>query len=139
MAAITATPSQIALVFPSRARVRDVVLAEAVTAGQSIYQANTGKYGLADANAAGKEQFRGVALSKGAAGQTITICEEGEVAGYDLSGVAYDGAVFLSDTAGGLDSAASATKTVRCGRVVALTDPELTKVVYIKAEPTAAW
>ena len=40
------------------------------TAGQAVYVLTTGKCGVADANAAGKQQFRGIALNGAAAGQS---------------------------------------------------------------------
>ena len=62
MADITVTAAKVALVFPEQSEVYNVKLAEAVTKGQALYQTTSGTYGLADANAAGKQQFRGIAL-----------------------------------------------------------------------------
>jgi hypothetical protein len=111
-----------------------VIANEAVTAGQAAYLASTGKYGVADANASGKEQFRGIFLGAAAAGQQVDLFVRGYIYGFTISGLAYDALVYLSDTAGALADAAG-SMTVRCGRVVPLTDSSLTKVLYIDALP----
>src|SRR5512139_50485 len=137
MADITVTAAKVALVRPLESDVVNVKLAEAATAGQALYQTTSGTFGLADANGAGKQQFRGIALQAGAAGQVISMCRRGELYGFTLSGN-YDTLLYLSDTAGALADAAG-TMTVDCGRVVAETDKDLTKVAYICADWLRAW
>ena len=134
MADISVTAAQVGLVFPERAEVYTFVAAETITAGQAVYLNSSGKVGLADANTSGKEQFRGIALNGGGAGQSISVLKAGHVYGFDLSGMAYDAIAYLSDTAGSLADAASATKTVYAGRVVPMSDSDLTKVLYIDAD-----
>lgn len=116
-----------------------MIAAEAITAGQPVYQTSAGKAGVADANASGKQQVRGIALYDAAAGEAVSVLRRGYIAGYDLSGVSYDGAVYLSDTAGKLADAAG-TMTVNVGRVEApLCDPDLTKVLFVGGEHLRAW
>lgn len=140
MADLTLTAAQIAPVFPQKATIISGVLSETVTVGQAVYLvASTGKWGLADANAAGKQQFRGIALGGGGANQAISILKEGHVYGYSLSGMNYDDIAYLSDTAGALADAAG-TMEVVTGRVVPLTDQgNLTKVLYVDANWRTQW
>lgn len=137
MADIALTAAQISLVDPDEAEVFSGIAGEAVTAGQALYLASTGKYGVADANAAGKQQFRGIALNAAAANQAISILKCGKVYGYTLS-QAYDAAIFLSDTAGAFADAAG-TMTVNCARVAPLSDNSLTKVLHIAADWLRTW
>jgi hypothetical protein len=112
-----------------------VVLAEAVTAGDALYQTSSGTYGIADANAAGKQQFRGIALKTGAAGQVIGMLKKGLCDGFTLAGNP-DTSVYLSDTAGKLADAAG-TMTVNVGRVFQRTDG--VKVLYVDADWLRTW
>jgi hypothetical protein len=116
MAAIAVTAANVRPVYPGTAIIRSRKLAVAVTAGQALYLTTAGKAGLCDANAAGAEQFAGIALEPGAIGDTISVIEMGEVAGFtftqDVGALIYQG-----DTAGELADAASATKTVAVGKV----------------------
>jgi hypothetical protein len=136
MTAITVTAAKVAVVFPKDAEIYNVVLAEAVTAGQALYQTTSGTYGIADANAAGKQQFRGVALEAANAGEGISMLKRGILAGYTLG--TYDDEVYLSDTAGAFDTA-EGTLSVKCGRVMGLADPDLTEVLYVEADWLREW
>jgi hypothetical protein len=138
MADIALTAAKIGLVFPDKAEVTDMIATEAITAGQAVYQLTTGKCGVADANAAGKQQFRGIALNGGGAGQAISVLIRGHVYGFTISGLNADAIAYLSDTAGALADAAG-TMTVICGRVTSLTDSGLTKVLYICADWLRSW
>ncbi len=138
MADLTIGSNGISLVFSNEADIRDIKAAEAITAGQPIYVTTAGKAGVADANAAGKQQFRGIALKGVAAGEICPVLVKGYLSGYGLSGVAYDGAVYLSDTAGSLADGAG-TMTVICGRVTSLADADLTKILFVNADWLRAW
>lgn len=138
MADLTIGSNGISLVQADKAEIVDVIAVEAITAGQPVYITTAGKAGIADANASGKQQFRGIALKDTGAGKACPVLKKGFLAGYALSGVAYNGAVYLSDTAGSLADAAG-TMTVNCGRVVAKTDPDLTKILYVEADWLRAW
>ena len=112
----------------------DMIAAVTITNGQAVRQNTSGKAALADANAgSGAEKFRGLALTKVGASQGVSVLKRGHVYGFDLSSLAYDALVYLSDTAGALADAPSTTSSVPVGRVVALSDSNLTKVLYIDA------
>jgi len=133
MADVTVTATRIAPVFPDEAEIFDMVAAAAITAGQAIYQDSNGKAAVADANAgSSKEKFRGIALNAAGIGQAVSVLKKGHIYGFTLSG-AYDSLVYLSDTAGALADAPSTTNSVPVGRVVALSDSSLTKILYIDA------
>jgi len=138
MADITVTAGKVGAVFPTKADIHDRIAAETITKGQALYIASDGKVGLADANAAGKQQFRGIALNGGGAGQAISVLERGHIAGYDLSGLNADALVYLSDTAGALADGAG-TMEVPVGRVVCLSDANLTKVIFIDTSWLTNW
>lgn len=139
MADIALTAAQIAPVENVSREVFTFIAGETITAGQAVYFiAASGKVGVADANAAGKQQFRGIALNGGGAGQAIDVLSRGMVYGYTISGLNADAIVYLSDTAGALADGAG-TMTVNCGRVVRLSDASNTKVLWISADWLRAW
>lgn len=135
MADITVTTAQVGRVFPQQDQVISVKLAETVTVGAPAYQTTSGTFGLADANAAGKQQFRGVFLEGGAAGDIVPLLKQGYLYGYTLGTI--ETPVYLSDTVGSFGDAAG-TMTVVCGRVCTLPDGS-TKVLYIEARWTHIW
>ncbi len=134
MADIALTAARIAVVFPEQAEIYDMIAAVALTKGQAVYQNSSGKAAVADANAgSGAEDFLGIALNAAGAGGAVSILKRGHVAGFTIS-QAYDAPIYLSDTAGALADAPSATNPIPVGRVVPLTDgPTLTKVLYVNA------
>lgn len=139
MADIALTAAQIGLVFPEKAEVFDFIAAATITAGQVVYLDSNGKAGVADANDSGKEQARGIALNGGGAGQAISVLKRGHVYGFTISSMAYDALAYLSNTAGALADAAG-TMTVRCGRVVSLSDgTTLTKVLHADFDWRSNW
>ncbi len=116
MADITRTKEQVAIVYPGFPnKINNGIAGVAIEAGQPVYVASTGKYGVADANAAAADQFRGIALTTVGAGQPISVLEEGCLYGFTLAG-AHDSAVFVSDTAGELADAAG-TASLQVGLV----------------------
>lgn len=129
MADIALTAAEIKVVFPSRAETYDFVAAVAVTKGQLVYLNTSGLVALADANAAGAQQAIGIALTKAAAGEAVTVLKQGHIAGFTIT-QNYGVPLYLSDTAGAMADAAG-TMTVPVGRVVGLSDkPNYTKVFY---------
>jgi hypothetical protein len=139
MAAVAKTIAQIALVDPLKATVKSYIANEAIDAGEAVYiVAASGNAALADANAAGLEQFRGIALNSVGVGQAVDVVEDGEVAGFTLTGN-YDTLIYVGDTPGGLDTVASTTKTVVAGRVVPLADKDQTKVLRVFVQREADW
>ena len=137
MTAVALTAARISCPDPLKCTIRSYIATETITAGQAVYFLTTGKVGVADANASGKQQFRGIALTGGAAGTAIDVLHDGEVAGFTLTGNG-DTFVYLSDTAGGLDTSAG-TMTVPCGRVVCRSDKDLTKVLRVFTQWEADW
>ncbi len=115
-------------VFAETAEIRDFREAETLAVGDVVYVTSAGKVAKADANAAGKQQARGIVVSK--IGTTVSVMKKGYLGGFDLSGLAYDAQVFLSDTAGSLADAAG-TLSVPCGRVSCFTNPTLEKILYV--------
>lgn len=136
MSDITVTAAKVAVVFPEEAEIYNVKMYAAVTAGQALYQRTDGTYDLANANAAGKQQFRGVALEGANAGEGISMLKRGILAGYTLA--TYDDEVYLSDTSGAF-STTMGTLLVKCGRVMGLADPSLTEVLYVEADWLREW
>ena len=109
-----------------RTHIRTQLAAPAgVTLGQAVMlDPATGKVGLASAASTASSGFRGIVSSApfGFVGAlTADVLESGYVAGFDLSGLAYDAPVYLSDTPGMLSSTPG-TNRVAVGRVVSLTD-----------------
>lgn len=117
MVDLTVTAAQVGLVNPEKAETFMVCLAETVTAGQPIFFDSNGKAQLADANAAGEQQARGLTLAAGAAGQVISALKRGLVEGFTLTSQSYDDPIFISDTVGVLADAAG-TLSVPVGLVV---------------------
>jgi hypothetical protein len=134
MTAITLTASQISAVDPIKATIRNYITGVAVTRGVPVYiVGSTGKLAIADGNGSGTKQFRGITLDAGGIGAGIRVLEYGDVYGYDLSGLDYDAVVYISDTAGSLDTAAG-TVTVIVGRVAPMSDQALTKVLRVQTQ-----
>lgn len=107
---------------PRNAIIYDGLAGETITTGQLVYLASTGKYGVADANVAGKQQARGIALNDAGTGRPgLSILVKGTVAGFTTNMPAYDALVYVSDTAGALGTAAG-TLPGPVGRVIAVPD-----------------
>lgn len=139
MSDIALTAVQVAPVYPATADIISVTLAEAVTQGQILYQLTAGTFGIADANASGKQQARGVALAAGGAGQTISMLRKGECYGFTVSSMNADAIVYLSDTAGALADAAG-TMTVNCGRITVVPQSgSAVKVIFFNFDWLRAW
>jgi hypothetical protein len=129
MADLALTAAQIAAVDPNTAVIYSIICAETITAGQSLFIDTDGKAQLADANVAGEQQTRYLALEGGSAGYAINALRRGRVYGFTLTSQAYDAPIFQSDTTGALADAAG-TLEVPVGIVVGLTDgTTITKVL----------
>jgi len=142
MAVLAKTTAYISLLDPLKCKIKSYIAHEDIVAGQAIYSVTaSGKAGLATAAAANNlAQFRGIALKSANAGYAVDVVEEGEIAGFTLAGVLdYDAPVYLSDTAGSLDTGAGSV-TVPVGTVSSLTDgPTLTKVLNIQVARHHIW
>jgi hypothetical protein len=142
MADLTVTAARIAPVNETQYVAKTYIAGAAITAGQPVYLATTGKVSPARANATGTiNGYVGIALNGGAAGDAIEVIKSGSVYGYDLSGMAYGAKVYVSSaTAGALqDTIVTGTGNfvVATGVVVPMSDPSLTKVLWV-AVPMAS-
>lgn len=136
---IAVTPTKVGVAF-SDARIRNALAGVALNGGTPIYYDTNGVAQIADAATATKAQFAGIAIptkSSGysaGVGQAAEIVEEGEVEGFDLSGLAYWAPVYLSDTSGRLSTVAG-TKSIIVGRVKPTSERDSSgnprKVLYI--------
>lgn len=133
MAAIALTADQVALVDPLKATVKDYIAGATITKGQVVAMDTDGTIDPADASAGGGylfEQVVGIALNGGGAGQAISVVSVGEVYGFTVSGMNSGDLVYVSDTAGSLDTAAG-TVTVIVGRISPMTDKDVTEVIRL--------
>jgi hypothetical protein len=137
-----ATPASAVFVKGSLTRIRSQLTGTAgILPSQAVYTDPTvGRIFATTSLTAGKYAFRGISVNLAVAGAgpgiAVDIVEEGYVAGYDLSALAYDAPVYLSDTPGNIGTAAG-TNSVTIGRVVALTDKDPvtglpSKILYIR-------
>lgn len=136
MSDLTLTAAKIAPVFPEKAQIFDMLSNVAVTLGQAVHQAATGVVAVSDATTSGDtDLFDGLVV--GVQGKGVSVLTEGHVFGFDVSAVAVGTILYLSETAGALaDAAPAGTGTaIKVGKVVALSDPTPTRVVYIRGFP----
>ena len=136
MADITATPVQVAMVNETGPEIRTYIAQVNINAGQAVYVNASGKLALAQANSVASAAFAGTALRTVFSGQAVSVLQRGSVYGFDLSGVAYNGPVYLSAVTPGAFATAPATGTgnvvVTVGRVLPLSDaPTFTKVLFV--------
>ena len=129
MADIVVVNTAIGVLFPLKAEIHTWIAAVALTAGQAVYQDSSGEADLADASVAGTAEFRGIALQDAGAGQAVNVLKKGHVEGFTIA-QAYDAQLFVSNTAGAVADAAGVVTTA-IGRVVALSDKDRTKVLFI--------
>lgn len=91
---------------------------ESMTPGQAArLDTSNGKFTKSNGTNAAEARMLGVLASKDGAGAAGTVVRKGILDGYDLSGLNYDAAVYLSDTDGALADAAG-TVSVVVGRVI---------------------
>jgi len=133
---IVVVAAEVAVVFPEQAEIYNGVAAVALTKGLALYQTTAGTFGIAQADTAAQQQFRGVSLEAVNAGEGFSYLKRGILAGYTLG--TYDDEVYLSDTAGAFADDIG-TLTVKCGRVMSLADPDLTEVLYVEADWLREW
>lgn len=109
-----------------------------ITQSQSFYlDPTTGTILPTNAGAAGTAAARGIALNTAGAGSAVDGLENGYVGGFDVSALAFDAVVYLSNTAGKLSTTAGTTSAI-VGRVAALTDRDPvtgkpSKVLYFRS------
>ena len=101
--------------------------AEVCSPGQAVrLDTSTGKWTKSNGSSAGEARIYGLVVGGVAnvAGMPVTAIRQGVIDGYDLSGLAYDAPVYLSDTDGALADAAG-TVSVVVGRVIPATSQAL--------------
>lgn len=131
MADLNILPTGISPVWPEQAEIKSYKAAADLSAGNLLYVDASGKVGKADGNGPSpKNRFRGIALQSAKAGQTLDVLVAGYIQGYDVSGLAYDTAVYVSDSAGALADTAGTTSLL-VGRVVPMNDPGKSKILRI--------
>ncbi len=143
MTDITVTAAQVAPVFSrfGKAEIYDAIASVTITAGQAVYiVAASGQLALADATTGGAQllQYRGIALNGGGAGQAISFIMHGAVYGFTLSGMNYDAIVYLSNNAGNLADTTDGDVNIECGRVMAMSDADATRVLFVDVDMAAA-
>lgn len=134
MADVALTAAQVAVVHPEEAEVYSYIAAAAVTRGQAVYELAAGGVGPADATTAdGKLAFTGIALRTAAIGEAVPVLVRGMVYGFTVGSINCGTVLYLSETAGALaDGTPAGTGTaVKVGRVTSLSDPSMTRVVWI--------
>lgn len=98
---------------------------EAIVAGQAVrLDVANGKFTLANGTVVAEARIYGVAVKTVAAGQAVTAIRKGVLDGIDVSGMAYDAPIYLSDTDGTLANTAGTVSTV-VGRVIPATSTTL--------------
>lgn len=114
--------ADIALVTANRVKVvepliqRTLPAAEAIVAGAAVRIDTAGKFTNAKGTDATEARAYGIATKTVGAGEGLTAVKRGIMDGWDLSGLAYDAPVYLSDTDGRLADSAG-TVSVIVGRV----------------------
>ena len=114
-----------------------------IQAGQAFYVTAGGLILPTSTAAGGQYQWRGIALNSAGYRQAVDGLIEGYCGSFDLSAVAFDSAIYLSDTAGAL-ATAQGTNLVIAGRVCPSSDIDPgtwapSKLLYVKAEMTKNW
>lgn len=90
-----------------------------LTAGEVvIIDPTTGKLTAARGTTAPLARAYGITLRAVKAGYGVTVVRNGILDGFDLSALAYDAPLYLSDTAGGILATAAGTVSLVVGRVV---------------------
>lgn len=99
--------------------------AEAIIAGAPVrLDTTSGRWTNANGTTAPEARVWGVATRTVIAGEALTAVRSGVMDGWDLTALAYDANVFVSDTDGKLDTAAGTVSTV-VGRVIPATSTPL--------------
>lgn len=122
--------------------VRQTTLAagEDITAGAPLTINSTGKFVNSDANgAAPLNTCKAISTRTVKSGQSVTGIQEGDMDGWDLSGLAYGALVYVSDTVGRIGSG-SGTASLPLGYVKPATGNPITsshdKVLHVNVPNT---
>lgn len=96
---------------------RTLPCAAAITAGNVVYIDSNGKWAKADADATATSRTLHVATRTAAAGEGLTAISLGIMDGFNLDALAFGDPVYLSGTAGGLDTAPGTVDSAVIGYV----------------------
>jgi hypothetical protein len=129
MSAVTNTPASIAPVNTLFEK-RTLIAGADITAGQPIQWDTNGKWILAKSDTAPHSANVYIALHSVKAGQALEGLRNGDVYGFDLSGLAYQASVFLADD--GSYATTAGTVSVAIGVVAPTSDGSKTKVLFVK-------
>lgn len=133
MTAIAINTDRVAPVFTDRSEIYAFIAGEAIERGDPVFiQTTTGKAFKSLAAAAGTAAFAGYSLHKAGAGQAIDVLKRGHMYGLTLDALNAGARTYVGNT-GGSDTAAG-TVSVATGTVIQLSDPGLTKVLYVDAD-----
>ncbi len=88
-----------------------------VRAGAAVRIDVNGKFVEADGTTAGNADIYGIAIRRAVVGQAVTAIKRGILGGFDFTSQAFNGDIFVSDTAGSLGDAAG-TSSKKVGKVV---------------------
>lgn len=129
MAAVTKTAAKIA---PAQTKFekRTLVAGADLTAGDPIQFDTNGKWILAKADSASHAANLYVALSTVKSGQALEGLRQGDMYGFDLSGLAYGASVYLADD--GTYATTAGTVSTVVGVVAPTSDGTKTKVLFVK-------
>ena len=122
--------ADLALVSSGKVRVVESVIqmtlvaAETITAGEAVRIDTAGKFTGSNGTTTTENRIYGIAKVSVAAGRPVTAIRKGVLDGFDVSGMAYDAIVYLSDTDGTLATSAGTVSTI-VGRVIPANSPVL--------------
>lgn len=123
--------NEIALTTADRVEVVESIIqmtlptAEDISAGMGVrLDTTSGKWTKANGSSAAEARAWGVATRTAKSGMALTAIRKGVMDGWDLSAMAYDDPVYLSDTDGRLSTVAGTTSVVM-GRVIPATSTSL--------------
>ena len=106
--------------------------AEAVVAGAPVrLDTTSGKFTNANGSSAGEARAYGIATRTVVANEPLTAVAVGVVDGLDVSALAFDAALYLSNTDGRIADAAGTVSTI-VGRVIPATGANLSASAYDK-------
>jgi len=109
-------------------------LGETLVAGDAVRWDTNGKFTGSNATDATEGNFVGILLTGGVANEPATAITHGEIAGFDVSGLAFGASVYLSDTDKTLADAAGTVSTV-VGKVYPglASSPTRDKILKVRA------
>jgi hypothetical protein len=128
MADIAVVKERIATVYSDRAEVYNHIAGADLDAGDLVTINGVGAIIKADADDAGANTFRGVALQTVKSGMPVAVLYQGHVYGFSIAALNVNVPLYVSNNAGKLSDTAG-TKSMIAGYVSALSDKA--KVIYI--------